>query len=123
MPNYLEDLYRILRECFFLSSTASTTKLNHLLNDDVLKRAVERSMGIVASVTSDIPESIRNKYPQVAWKQFLSWNDLLQKDCNADDFKEIWAIIKTKVPVLKEKISNIKDQELRLEKTPQFEKV
>lgn len=75
---------------------------NHLVQDGVI-----RQIEIMGEATKKLSESIRNKYPDVPWKDVAGMRDKLIHHYFGVDIEAVWDTTKKDVPVLREKIESI----------------
>ena len=70
MPkHYIKLLKHILDECNFILDviTAEITK-NDLIENEILKRAVIRSLKIIDEATKKIPADVKCQWKEIQWK-------------------------------------------------------
>ena len=81
------------------------------LEDDKTISAVIRKLEIIGEATKNVPESIRQKYTQVPWRQMAGMRDKLIH-CGVD-YTLVWATVKDLIPPLQPIIQQIiEDMEL-----------
>ena len=69
MKNYLEYLKHIRDECEYLLTHTKGLTQDKFNEDVTLKRAIVRSLEIIGETTKRIPAELRNKYPDVNWRE------------------------------------------------------
>ena len=69
--------------------------------------AVVRSFEIIGEATKNIPFDIRDKYPEVPWKNMAGMRDVVIHGYFGVDNAVIWKTLKEDIPGLKEKIKKI----------------
>ena len=69
--------------------------------DDKTSSAVIRKFEIIGEATKQIPEEIRQKYPQVPWKEMAGMRDRLIHFYFGIDYKLVWKTIKKRIPQVK----------------------
>lgn len=108
----IEYLRHILEECeFILSSTASLSGKEELLNNELLKRAVVRSLGIIGEATKKIPADLKQQWSQIPWKNIAGMRDKLVHDYFGVNYSIVWDVIRNKIPTVKDQIAQIIDFE------------
>ncbi len=102
-----ELLKHILDEItFVLRYTAGKTK-EQVIYDEVLCRAVVRSIEILGEATKKLDENFKTQYPHIEWKKIARTRDKLIHDYFGIDYDIVWDIITSKLPVLKDHLEDI----------------
>ncbi len=66
-------------------------------------------MEIIGEATKNIPDTFREKYPDVQWKKIAGLRDIIIHAYFRVDLDVTWEILKKDIPVLKEQILKIKE--------------
>jgi uncharacterized protein with HEPN domain len=77
------------------------------INNEPMIWAVERGIEIIGEATKRIPNSIRNKYPEIPWKDMAGMRDKLSHDYDEVDLELVWKVIKQEIPSLKVMLSDM----------------
>jgi len=105
---YVELLKHILDECNFIQETISIdTSFNEFIDDEVLKRAVVRSLEIIGEATKKIPADVKYNWKEIEWKNMAGMRDKLIHDYFGINYKIVWDVIKNKIPVLQKQIEKV----------------
>lgn len=75
--------------------------------DDKTSSAVIRKFEIIGEAVKHIPEEIRNKYPQIKWKQMAGMRDRLIHFYFGVKYDLVWHTIKDIIPQVKPIIQGI----------------
>jgi uncharacterized protein with HEPN domain len=92
---------------FILSVVGKGLTKDEFLNDEVLKRAVVRSLEIIGEATKKIPVDFKLKWDSVKWKDMAGMRDRLIHDYMGVHYSIVWDVIKNKIPELHSQISGI----------------
>lgn len=69
--------------------------------------AVSRAMEIIGEAVKRVPDSVRNQYPDIPWRDIAGMRDQLIHDYFNTDVKIIWQAVQEDVPQLKMMISEV----------------
>jgi uncharacterized protein with HEPN domain len=78
--------------------------------------AVIRNFEIIGEATKNLPEDLKARYPDVAWRPVAGLRDIVAHGYYRIDYEVIWGIITDRLPGFKKDIAKILKEELRREK-------
>jgi uncharacterized protein with HEPN domain len=77
------------------------------LNDETLTRSFVRSLEIIGEATKNLPDSLREKYARVPWRQMAGMRDKLIHEYFGVNYDLVWDVVIHQIPVLHEQIQAI----------------
>ena len=101
---YLKD---ILEAMAAIEKFVAGMEFEDFKNDDRTSSAVIRKFEIIGEAIKHIPEEIRNKYPQIKWKQMAGMRDRLIHFYFGVKYDLVWHTIKDVIPKVKPIVQGI----------------
>ena len=96
---------------FILSVSGAKLTKDLFFQDEILKRAVVRSLEIIGEAAKKIPEDFKIKWDSIKWKNMAGMRDKLIHDYMGINYSIVWDVMINKIPELYEQISEILEQE------------
>lgn len=107
--DYIED---ILDSINAVAKFVKRKNFKDFTKDKKTIYAVVRGIEIIGEATKHIPKSIRNKYPEVPWKDMAGMRDKVIHEYFAVDLKVVWKTATRHLPKIKPLIQKVfKDME------------
>lgn len=102
--DYIADIAESVED--ILAFTAGMS-YQDFTNDKKTQYAVIRSLEIMGEAAKKIPDSIREKYPGVPWRQMAGTRDKLIHEYHGVDLSIIWAVVEDELPNVKPAIDRL----------------
>ena len=108
-------LCHILDECRFILNVTSNMTKDQLLENEVMKRALVRSLEIIGEACKKIPADIKLKWHTISWKNMAGMRDSLIHDYMGINYSIVWDVVLNKIPELEKQISIALDDQADIE--------
>jgi uncharacterized protein with HEPN domain len=97
---YLDD---ILTSMLRIIEYIGDRDFEEFKNNTMVVDAVVRNFEIIGEASNNLPDEIKDKYPEVPWRKMYGLRNLVSHEYFGIDYEMIWEIAKTNLP------DNIKD--------------
>jgi uncharacterized protein with HEPN domain len=87
----------LIESDFILQHVEGKSK-NEVLSDEVLCRALVRSLEIIGEAAKKIDEEFKSDYPQIEWKKMAGTRDKLIHHYFGIDYDIVYDIVENKIP-------------------------
>ena len=105
-------LHHILDECTFIVNISNQIcDYDKFITNEILKRAVVRSLEIIGEATKSITVDYKLKWNEITWKEMAGMRDKLIHDYIGVNYKIVWDVAMNKIPILKQQIENVINNE------------
>ena len=75
--------------------------------DDKTTSAVTRKFEMIGEAARNIPEEIKQKHPDIPWKEMAGMRDRLIHAYFGVDYNLVWTTVKNRLPAAKQMIQNV----------------
>ncbi len=107
-----ERLYLIhIAECIEKIEQYTAEGKMEFLKDPKTQDAVIRNFEIIGEAVKRLSETTRELSPQIPWKQFAGFRDILIHQYNVIDLSEVWLTVENDLSALKEAIKATLDSD------------
>lgn len=101
---YLDD---ILESAERIEKYTKGIKYEDFEKGSIFIDAVVRNLEVIGEAVKNLPQDLKQKYPEVEWKKIAGLRDILIHEYFGIDTKIIWDIISNKLPALKNSVRKI----------------
>lgn len=91
----IEFLKHINDECDFILKHTADLSFNAFVENDVLKKATERSLEIIGEASKKIEEKFKSNYPEIEWRQISATRNIIIHDYAGVDYSSYGISYKT----------------------------
>lgn len=105
---YLDDILESINKIF--EYTRGKSKSNFTKNAQ-LQDAVLRRFEIIGEAIKNIPDEIKEKYPEIEWKKAAGARDIFVHEYFGVRFERVWETIINDLPLLKQQITSLIEKE------------
>ncbi len=105
--DYIQDIFQSIND---IESFIKNSSPEQFLVDKKTSLAVCRSLEIIGEAAKQIPENVRQQYPNIPFKKLAGLRDKLIHAYHEIDHRVIWDIITNDLPPIKPAIKKLLDQ-------------
>ncbi len=103
--DYVED---IVESITMIEEFVSGLSYENFRKDEKTAYAVVRALEIIGEAVKNMPSAVKNRYPEIPWKEMSAMRDKLIHAYFGVDLSVVWKTIKEELPPLKPLFEKIK---------------
>jgi uncharacterized protein with HEPN domain len=101
---YLTD---IIKATMAIETFLTNTDWNQFTGSELLQSAVLHQLTIIGEACSKTPKDLRDKYPNVEWKQIIGFRNIAVHAYFSVDLEIVWKTSTTRLNPLRQQINEI----------------
>ncbi len=109
--DYLLFLEDILDSIDKIEAYTQDLSFEEFRENEMAIDAVIRNFEIIGEAISNIPEELKEDYPEVEWKEATGFRNVMIHDYFGVDSETVWETVQNNLPSLKRKIYRVKRSE------------
>jgi len=102
--DYLEDIVEAMNDAL---SFVEDMEYDDFVKDRKTIYAVVRALEIIGEAVKKIPEWVRNRYPEIPWREMAGMRDKLIHEYSGVNLRAVWDTVKNDIPNLKPSFDKI----------------
>ena len=102
--DYIEDIIEAMSDAM---SFVEGMKYDDFIKDRKTIYAVVRAIEIIGEAVKKIPESVRDSYPDIPWRDMAGMRDKLIHEYFGVNLRAVWDTVKNDIPSLKPSFDKI----------------
>lgn len=91
----------IFDEVNYIIKESKDLKIEDLMKNETLKRALIRSLEIIGEATKNLSKSFREKHSDIEWREMSALRDKLIHKYFGVNWNRVWDVIENFIPKLK----------------------
>lgn len=113
MKNEEKDLVRIqhiVKAIGLIEKFSRNVSFDQFANDLMMQSAIIRQFEIIGEASANLSDEFKESYPAIEWRTIKGFRNLLIHEYFRVDLAEVWSAIESDVPILKEQIHSMLDE-------------
>ena len=107
--DYTLFLQDIIKACKHIQEFVEGIDFDEFLKDEKTSSAVIRKFEIIGEAVKNVPKFIRDKYPNIAWKDMSGIRDRLIHGYFGVDYLLVWYTIESDIPNIISSVAQVID--------------
>jgi uncharacterized protein with HEPN domain len=101
---FLEDILNSIEK---IERYTSGIIFEDFCKNEMMIDAIIRNLEIIGEAIRNIPKEVKDKYPEVEWREAVGFRNILIHNYFGVDLEAIWDTINNDIPIFKEKILKV----------------
>ena len=103
-------ILHILDEVNFIIRESKALDYEDLVQNEILKRAILRSLEIIGEATKNLSKDFRKKHSTIKWRELAGLRDKLIHYYFGIKWDRVWDVIKNVIPEIEDKLKSLLDE-------------
>ena len=104
LGDYIQDILEALGE---VEDFTTGMQFEDFVEDKKTINAVVRSLEVIGEAAKKMPDSMREKYPEIPWKRMTGMRDKLIHEYFGIDLEIVWEVVTNELPPIKPLIQKV----------------
>ena len=101
---YLKDVLENIKRA---ENFVKSMEYDEFVKDEKTHYAVVRCIEIIGEAVKHIPDPVRQKYPQIPWKDIAGMRDKVIHSYFGVNLERVWLVVKDDIPTIKPLIKKV----------------
>ncbi len=102
---FIEHIFQSIND---IENFSKNLEKNEFMKNKLKQNAIIRSLEVIGEAIKNIPDSFRENYPAIPWKDMAGMRDKLVHHYFGVDLGLVWKVLEEDIPFLKEEILKIR---------------
>jgi uncharacterized protein with HEPN domain len=111
--HFIEDIVKAVEK---IERYTRNLDYEEFSNNEMVIDAVARNFEVIGEAANNIPDQIKEKFPDVEWSEAVGFRNVLIHHYFGLDLEAVWDTIKENIPDLKKHITKVLKTEKKIEK-------
>lgn len=101
---FVEDILTAVEK---IETYTGSMTYDEFATTSVIIDAVIRNFEVIGEATKNIPKRIKNRFPEIPWKEAAGFRDVLIHHYFGIDVEAVWDTVQTNIPDFKEQMERV----------------